>query len=316
MKMRILLTGKSGQIGHDLALLLPRLGESVAMDRTSLDLADSTALRRVVRDLRPDLIVNAAAYTAVDKAESEPALAHAVNAGAPAVLAEEAKRLGAVLVHFSTGYVFDGAKRSPYLETDPTAPLNVYGKTKLAGEQAILNIAPAYLLFRTSWVYATRGRNFLLTILRLATEREELRIVNDQVGAPTSSAAIASATVKILQRIFDAKPVTSRFADFTGIYHLTAAGETSWHGFAQAILEECSRPNLLGPWYRSATAGRPLVACRLLPIATADYPTPTQRPLYSVLSNAKLQHVFRFHLPDWRTALSQALRPSQGCQNQ
>jgi dTDP-4-dehydrorhamnose reductase len=224
------------------------------------------------------------------------------------VLAEEAKRLGAILVHYSTDYVFDGAKRSPYLETDPAAPLNVYGKTKLAGEQAIQHIAPAHLLFRTSWVYATRGRNFLLTILRLAAEHEELRIVSDQVGAPTSSAAIACATVKILQHILDAKPAASRIAEFSGIYHLTAAGETSWHGFAQAILDESSHPDSLGPWFRSATAGRPLVARRLLPIATADYPTPAQRPMYSVLSNAKFQDVFRFQLPDWRTVLSQTLR--------
>ena len=205
MKPRILLTGKNGQVGHDLHNLLPRLGEVVAFDRQQLDLSHSG--RNSPRDSRnsPDLIVNAAAYTAVDQAEKEEALARAINADAPAIIAEEAKRIGAAVVHYSTDYVFDGTKNSPYDENDRPNPLNVYGKTKLAGEQAIRESGAHHLIFRTAWVYSTRGKNFLRTILRLATERDEIRIVNDQTGAPTWSREIASASVQVLQRILDRK---------------------------------------------------------------------------------------------------------------
>jgi dTDP-4-dehydrorhamnose reductase len=303
MKPTILLTGKSGQVGGELLSLLPRIGETIAPGRADLDLADPAAIRRVVRELRPALIVNAAAYTAVDQAESEEARAHAVNAVAPGILAEEAKTLGVMLVHYSTDYVFDGAKRSPYEESDPTGPLGAYGRTKLAGEEAIRATGAAHLIFRTEWVYARTGRNFLLTILRLATQREELRIVSDQTGAPTWSRMIAAATVRILERC-----PASELAERSGIYHLTAAGETTWYGFARAILEECADPARLDPWFTQATAGRRLMAKSVLPIATLDYPTPAWRPPYSVLSNRKLRQTFALELPDWRAQLHRAMR--------
>jgi len=197
---KILLIGKTGQVGRDLAPLLAQLGDLASLDRQQLDLANPDEIRRVIRAASPDLIVNAAAYTAVDRAESEPAVARAINAVAPGLMAEEAKRTGALLVHYSTDYVFDGTKRTPYEEHDPTNPLNVYGKTKLEGERAIQQVDPDYLIFRTAWVYAREGRNFLLTVLRLATEKQELRIVRDQRGAPTSSDEIAVATAKVLQK--------------------------------------------------------------------------------------------------------------------
>jgi len=298
----ILLTGKSGQVGGELFPLLERLGEVAAPAHAELDLADPSSIRRVVRELRPSLIVNAAAYTAVDQAESDEPRARAVNAVAPGILAEETKSLGALLVHYSTDYVFDGSQRSPYEESAPTSPLGVYGRTKLAGEDAIRSSGAAHLLFRTAWVYGTSGKNFLLTILRLASQREELRIVSDQSGAPTWSRAIASTTASILHRF----PLAA-LAEQTGIYHLTAAGETTWYDFARAILEDCSDPSRLGPWFAHATSGRPLIAKSILPISTADYPTPARRPAYSVLSNRKLLQTFSLALPDWRSQLRQAL---------
>ena len=303
MKPAILLTGKSGQVGGALLSLLPRIGETFAPGHADLDLADPASIRRVVRELHPALIVNAAACTAVDQAESEEARAHAVNAVAPGILAEEAKALGAMLVHYSTDYVFDGSKRSPYEESDPTCPLGAYGRTKLAGEEAIRATGAAHLIFRTEWVYATAGRNFLLTILRLATQREELRIVSDQTGAPTWSRMIAAATARILER-----SPAAELAERSGIYHLTAAGETTWYGFARAILEESADSARLGPWFAQATAGRPLIAKSVLPITTLDYPTPARRPLYSVLSNRKLRQTFALKLPDWRAQLRRAMR--------
>ena len=302
MPTTILLTGKSGQVGGELFPLLQRIGEVVAPSHAELDLADPSSIRHVVRELRPSLIVNAAAYTAVDQAESDEPRAHAVNAVAPGVLAEEAKSLGALLVHYSTDYVFDGSQRSPYEESAPTSPLGVYGRTKLAGEDAIRSSGAAHLLFRTAWVYGTTGKNFLLTILRLASQREELRIVSDQSGAPTWSCAIASATASLLHRFPPAA-----LAERTGTYHLTAAGETTWYDFARAILEDCSDPSRLGPWFAQATSGRPLIAKSVLPISTAEYPTPARRPAYSVLSNRKLFQTFALALPDWRSQLRQAL---------
>ena len=303
MRPRILLIGKNGQVGGELGRLLPYLGETVSLGRQELDLTDSLAIRRVLRDLRPNLIVNAAAYTAVDQAESNPEAASAINTDAPAVIAAEAKELGAVLVHYSTDYVFDGDKKFPYEEADSPNPINVYGRTKLAGEQAIQEVGLPHLIFRLEWVYATRGKNFLLTILRLATQREELRIVDDQVGAPTWSRTIALATMRILDRVCSPGLKISRIEEFSGIYHLTATAQTTWYGFAQAILEECAAAKDPDPWLPLATAGKPLVCQRVLPIATSDYPTPARRPPYSLLSNAKLRRVFGIELPDWRTQL-------------
>jgi dTDP-4-dehydrorhamnose reductase len=302
-KPRILLTGKTGQVGSALVPLLDRMGQLTALDRRELDLGKPEQIRRAVRAVRPELIVNAAAYTAVDRAESDGATAQAINSAAPAVLAEEAKRLGALLVHYSTDYVFDGTKRSPYVEDDPLNPLNVYGKTKLAGERAIQEIGPPHLIFRASWVYAPRGRNFLLTVLRLATEKEELRIVRDQTGAPTSSQAIAAATCSVLSKIrADANSLQSR-PEAKCIYHMTAGGETSWYGFAELILELASSQSPARDWLAAATSHRPLMARRIVPISTEEFPTPARRPAYSVLANRKLNETFGVRLPHWQEQL-------------
>ena len=306
-KPKILLTGKTGQVGRELARLLDRVGEVTALDRQQLDLTKPEEIRQVVRGMRPDLIVNAAAYTAVDRAESEEAAAEAINAVAPGVLAEEAKRVGALLVHYSTDYVFDGTKRRPYEENDPTNPLSVYGRTKLAGERAIQQADPPYLIFRTAWIYAREGRNFLLTILRLATEKEELRIVRDQTGAPTSSEEIAVATVKVLEEIRKPAANVRRWPEIRGIYHMTAGGETNWYEFAKLILELAASQSRPQAWLAAATLGRPLMTRRIVPIATEEYPTPARRPLYSVLSSKRLNHEFGVTLPDWETQLRAVL---------
>jgi dTDP-4-dehydrorhamnose reductase len=321
MKRAILLTGKTGQIGSQLHGLLAPLGPVFAPGRPELDLAQPDSVRRAIRKLQPQLIVNAAAYTAVDAAESDGSTAFAVNAEAPALLAEEAKRVSALLVHYSTDYIFDGAKRSPYTESDPTTPLNVYGKSKLAGEQAVRDSGAAHIIFRTSWVYATRGKNFLLTILRLATEREELRVVSDQIGAPTGVDDIALATTKVLAGVFEPGspstaelPPTSgsrRAAEISGTYHMTAAGETTWYEFAKAILEKACQASPSLPWFSTATKGRPVIAKRVVPISTAEYPTPARRPAYSVLSNSHLQKTFGIALPDWRTQLHRCFEPKK-----
>jgi dTDP-4-dehydrorhamnose reductase len=303
MKPKILLTGKGGQVGSELHCLLPRLGDLVAPDRRELDLLDPDSIRRVVRDIRPQLIVNAAAYTKVDAAESDEANAHAVNAIAPAVLAEEAKKLGAVVVHYSTDYVFDGAKATPYDEIDPANPISVYGKTKLAGEQAIRSSGVPHLIFRTAWVYATRGRNFLLTILRLATEKEELRIVRDQTGAPTCASEVAAATSKILAGICERNNGGPLFPEVSGTYHMSAAGQTTWHDFAKTILEAAGATSHNIVWLAAATGGRPLIARRVIPISAEEFRSPAHRPAYSVLSNTRLFQTFGVALPDWRTQL-------------
>src|SRR5258708_4836808 len=268
MKLTILLTGKTGQLGSELDRLLPKLGEVIAPDRKDLDLREPEKIRQIMRDARPQLVVNAAAYTAVDAAETDQPNALAVNTEAPRMLAVEAKKLGAMLVHFSTDYVFDGSKKAPYVETDPPNPLNAYGKTKLTGEQAIRDSGAAHLIFRTSWVYATHGRNFLLTILRLATEREELKIVGDQVGAPTCAFDLAEATMRIVAGIIAGTKSQLTFPEASGTYHMTAAGQTTWYEFANAILDEALRAPEDLPWLASATNGRPLIARPLLPIAT------------------------------------------------
>lgn len=282
--MRILLTGCSGQVGYELERSLQGLGEVVAVDRARMDLSDLNQVRAVIRDVRPQLIVNPAAYTAVDQAESEPALAFRINAEAPGVMAEEARRLGAALVHYSTDYVFPGTEPGARAETDATGPVNVYGASKLAGEQAIAASGAAHLILRTSWVYGLRGRNFLLTMLRLARERDELRVVADQHGAPTWSRTVADTTVTILAqaRVHAFDP--GWWQEYGGIYHLSSQGQTTWFGFTQAIVEQAG------------------LACRVVPIASAEYPTPARRPQYSVLSSRRLVERFG-HVPDWQEAL-------------
>jgi dTDP-4-dehydrorhamnose reductase len=279
---RVLLTGVAGQLGHELARLLPALGDTIALDRTRLDLTDTASIRRVVRDARPDLIVNAAAYTAVDRAEAEPEIAHAVNARAPEVLAEEAHRIGALLVHFSTDYVFDGSASEPYREDAPVNPINVYGASKLAGERAVTAAAPRALVLRTSWIYGMHGHNFLLTMRRLARERDEIRVVDDQHGTPNWSRSLASATVAILDR---SRAELYRGA---GIYHLCSAGQTTWCGFARALLAD-------------------LPDVRVIPITTADYPTPARRPRFSVLDASRLAKIFGVSMPHWEHDLRSCL---------
>jgi len=284
---RILLTGMNGQVGWELQRTLPTLGEVIALDRRGLDLADPDSIRRIVRDHKPNLIVNAAAYTAVDKAEEESDLAMAINGRAPGILAEEAKRLGAALVHYSTDYIFDGNKTTPYTEDDTPKPLNVYGKTKLAGEQAIHAVGAPYLIFRTSWVYGARGKNFLLTILRLARERDELKIVDDQIGSPTWCRLIAQMTAHVLTHVC-CHGMALR--DFSGIYHFTATGKTSWFEFASLILEWAK----MKPDYKIKSLRR---------ITTGEYPTAAARPLYSAMSNNKIAEKFSLNIPTWQHML-------------
>jgi len=303
MKPVILLIGTNGQVGRELNRMLPSLGDVTALDRQRLDLSKPEEIRNVIRAVRPTLIVNAAAYTAVDKAESDEAAARAVNAEAPAIMAEEAKKIDASIVHYSTDYVFDGSKTTPYDENDPTNPQNMYGKTKLEGEHAIQQSGVPYLIFRTAWVYATQGRNFLLTILRLATQREELKIVRDQVGAPTWSAEIALATMRVLTNIYGGEKDRPSVSEVSGIYQMTAAGETSWYEFTKAILEEATKVNVEAPWFKAATNNLPLIVRRVVPIATNEYPTPARRPAYSVLSNERLARTFGVTLPDWQTQM-------------
>jgi dTDP-4-dehydrorhamnose reductase len=293
--MRILLTGIQGQVGWELRRTLAPLGEIHGFDRSGLDLTDPDAIRRVVRGVAPTLIVNAAAYTAVDKAEAEPDLATAINATAPGVLAEEARRVGAAVVHYSTDYVFDGEKEGPYVEDDAPRPLGVYGRSKLAGEDAVRASGAPHLILRTSWVYGARGRNFMLTMLRLARERDELRVVDDQFGAPTWCRMIAEATALVVARC---RPGSRdlELSKVSGLYHLSAAGRTSWHGFATAILEDAA----------ALSFGR-LRARRVAAIVAADYPTPAARPRNSRLSNVKLQRVFGIVLPEWEDSLSRCL---------
>ncbi len=303
MKPVILLTGKNGQVGGELLPFLPQLGEMVALGRDQMDLSKPDDISRTIREVRPQLIVNAAAYTAVDQAEADVAIAHAINAEAPRLMAEEARKIGAVLVHYSTDYVFDGAKRAPYDEADSANPMNVYGKTKFAGEQAIRTSGVAHLIFRTAWVYATRGRNFLLTILRLATEREELRIVSDQVGAPTCASDVAAATSKILTGICERNHGEFVFSEVSGTYHMSAAGQTTWYDFAKTVLEKAGATSQGLVWLAKATHGRQLIARRVVPISTEEFRSPTQRPVYSVLSNSRLIQTFGVALPDWHTQL-------------
>jgi len=312
-KPRILLLGKTGQVGQELATLLDGMGQLTSLDRQHLDLSHPDEICRVIRSVGPDLIVNAAAYTAVDRAESDEPAARAVNAVAPGIMADEAKQLGALLVHYSTDYVFDGAKRTPYDEEDPPNPINAYGRTKLEGEQLIQQSGCAYLIFRTAWVYARQGRNFLLTVLRLAAEKEELRIVRDQVGAPTSSREIAAATAKVLSQICCSTNGASPWSATKGIYHMTAAGETTWYDFAGRILELASSRSRSADWFRVATANRPLIARKIVPIATGEFPTAARRPAYSVLADRRLKQAFGINLPHWQMQLRSIFSEEMDC---
>lgn len=291
---RILLTGSNGQVGWELRRTLACLGEVVALDSKAMNLADADAVRKKVREIAPGIVINPAAYTAVDKAEGEAELAHAVNAVAPGILAEEADKLGALLVHYSTDYVFNGSSATPWIEDDVCDPLNVYGATKLAGERAIQATGCRHLIFRTSWVYGARGSNFLLTMRRLMRERPELKIVSDQVGAPTWCRDLAEATAQVLSQTLSPASGFGQ-AQPWGVYHMTNAGETSWHGFAQAIQQ-------LDPHKDQARA-----LARLHPIPSSEYPTPALRPLNSRLDNDKLERTFALRLQDWRAALALCL---------
>lgn len=281
--MKILVTGKNGQVGHALLTSLTGLGQVMALDRNQLDLADLDAVRHTVRALAPDLIINAAAYTAVDQAETESALAMRINGEAPGVLAEEAKKIGAALIHYSTDYVFDGSKQGAWTEDDTPAPLSVYGRSKLAGEQAIAATGVAHLILRTSWVYGLHGKNFLLTMLRLAQTRPELSIVDDQFGAPTWSRSIAEATAQIVRQ-------RAAISEHSGVYHMSAGGRTSWYGFARKIFDHPSMQH------------KPLLHA----IPTADYPLPAKRPQNSELDTTRFQQTF-CSLPQWDDALALCL---------
>jgi dTDP-4-dehydrorhamnose reductase len=292
--MRLLVTGARGQVGWELARSLMPLGEVVALERSACDLARPESLAAVVERVAPEVIVNAAAYTAVDKAEEEEALATTINGTAVGVLAEAARRRGALFIHYSTDYVFDGAGEAPVAEDAPPCPVNAYGRSKLAGEAAVRESGADALVLRTTWVYAARGRNFLRTMLRLAAEREELRVVADQVGAPTWARNIADATAQLIPRAL-AERRAGRFAP--AVLHVTNGGQTSWHGFAAALIEEARRlrPDL------------GLKVQRVLPIATADYPLPALRPANSRLDNGALARRYGIALPPWEQAMARCL---------
>lgn len=294
---RILLTGKNGQVGWELQRTLAPLGQVIALDAAELDLADADAIRRKVREIRPHIIVNPAAYTAVDKAESEPELAMAINGVAPGVFAEEAKKLGAFLIHYSTDYVFDGAKKGAYVEDDAPNPLSEYGKSKLAGEQAIRAADCNHLILRTSWVYGARGKNFLLTMLRLAKERSELRIVDDQIGAPTWCRSLAEITAQILAQLHAPGATQEDMGRVSGTYHLTSADSVSWYGFAAEIIRQ---------------AGIQPVP-KLVPIPSQEYPTPAVRPMNSVLSNDKLLRTFGLQAGSWQGNLRLCMQEKGSC---
>ena len=292
---KILLTGKQGQVGWELQRTLLPLGQVIAVDVSDLDLTQPDAIRNMVQAVRPDVIVNPAAYTAVDKAELEPDLAMAINGIAPGILAEEARKLGALLVHYSTEYIFDGRKPGAYTEEDAPKPLNVYGKSKLAGERAIRTSGCNHLILRTSWVYGARGSNFLLTMLRLAKERPELRVVNDQIGAPTWCRALAETTALMLGQLFAPHAAADAVLNASGTYHVTSSGSVSWHGFASEILQLAN------------TNPMPQV----VPIPSAEYPSPAQRPANSVMSCDKLLNTFGLSAGDWRDNLQLCLQDAR-----
>ena len=286
---RILLVGKIGQVGYELRRTLAPIAQVIAVDYPNIDLTDGASIRKWVRETAPAVVINAAAYTAVDKAETEPDRCHQINALGPGILAEETKRSDALLVHYSTDYVFDGAKKTPYTEQDSPSPLGVYGRSKLAGDQAVQQADGNFLIFRLCWVYGARGQNFMLTILRLAREREKLRVVCDQFGSPTWSRMIAETTTLALKQVLGAPDP----AAYKGIYHLAASGHTSWHGFAEAIV------GLMPPEGKK---------CKIIEaITTPEYPLPATRPPMSVLSCERLQRTFALQLPPWQESLRQVL---------
>ncbi|MDF5735645.1 MULTISPECIES: dTDP-4-dehydrorhamnose reductase [unclassified Nostoc] len=285
MSKSILLIGSNGQVGKELQQILPSYGDVISVTRPTIDLTQSDTLRSIIRSKQPQIIINAAAYTAVDKAESEPELATAINATAPLILAEESQKLGAFLIHISTDYVFDGNGCSPYQETYATNPLSVYGKTKLAGEEAIRETCAHHLILRTAWVYGTFGKsNFVKTMLRLGAERQELRVVADQIGSPTWAQDIATVIAQIIPQL-----------TISGTYHYTNSGVASWYDFAIAIFEEAQQ------------LGFPLKVERIVPITTAEYPTPARRPAYSVLACGKISPILGTYPPHWRQRLRQML---------
>lgn len=288
---KILLFGKVGQVGWELRRTLAPMSQLTCVDYPDVDFTAPESIRRHIANAAPDFIVNAAAYTAVDKAESESALATTINTDAPGLMAEEAKKRGALLVHYSTDYVFDGTKTTPYVEEDRPNPLGAYARTKHAGDEAIRQSGCDHLIFRLCWVYGARGGNFMLTMQRLAREREKLRVVGDQVGCPTWSRMIAETTALALRQVQTADDAHA----LSGTYHLCSSGQTSWHGFANAIID------LMPPDTRK---------CREVEaITSAEYPTPTKRPAYSVMSGAKLERTFGLRLPDWHESLRQVVEP-------
>jgi dTDP-4-dehydrorhamnose reductase len=296
--VKILLTGRNGQVGWELRRALAPLGEVIACDRERADLSKPDTLAALVDAVRPDVIVNAAAYTAVDQAEKDEALADCVNAQAVGVLAQAARKHDALFLHYSTDYVFDGTSATPYTESADVAPLNAYGRTKLAGEQAIASAGGDWLTLRTTWVYGVRGRNFLRTMLRLAAERETLRVVADQTGTPTSARMIADLTAQVVAKA-QRERADGTFA--SGLFHFTAGGQTSWHGFASAIIGA------------ARDSGRfPVVTKSIEPIASHEFPTPAARPQFSVLDNTRFDQRFGLHRMDWRDALSLVMDDLQG----
>jgi dTDP-4-dehydrorhamnose reductase len=289
--MKILITGKTGQVGWELNHMLSKTNTVFAMGRDQMDLSKPETLGSVIQEVQPDIIINAAAYTAVDKAESEPELAMTVNGVAPGMIAEEARKIGAGMIHFSTDYIFDGKATSPYKEEDPACPLSVYGKSKLAGENAVIQADIAHIIIRTGWVYSLRSNNFLLTMQKLAQTRKQISIVNDQTGAPTWTKAIAKGTAQILERSLKRSITNPQTITGLGVFHMTCSGETSWFGFANKIFE------LSGLSENT----------ELLPIPTTDYFAPAVRPKYSLLSNRKLKQVFHYEMPHWQDSLWECL---------
>ncbi len=285
----ILVIGKTGQVGWELNRTLAPLAQIQSIDYPEIDLCNGDSIRDHIRQKRPGVIINAAAYTAVDRAETEEEKARLINGVAPGIIAEEARKIGALIVHYSTDYVFDGTKSSAYLETDAPNPLGAYGRTKNLGDQAVISAGADYLIFRLCWVYGARGQNFMLTMMRLAREREHLRVVSDQVGCPTWSRMIAEVTASALGSALHSQ----ERRQFNGVYHLAASGQTSWHGFASSIIE------LMPQEGRKCS--------RVEAISTAEYPTPSKRPAFSVLDCSKLQNTFGLRLPDWQHSLRQVL---------
>jgi dTDP-4-dehydrorhamnose reductase len=289
--MKILLTGKTGQVGWELNHILSKTNTILSMGRDQMDLSKPEMLGPVIQKVRPDIIINAAAYTAVDKAESEPELAMTVNGIAPGVIAEEARKIGAGMIHYSTDYVFNGKATSPYKEEDPTCPLSIYGKSKLTGENAVTQAGIAHIIIRTGWVYSLRSSNFLLTMQKLVQTRKQIKVVDDQIGGPTWARSIAEGTTRILERGFKGGATIPQVFNGSGVFHMTCGGETSWFGFANKIFE------LSGLSENT----------ELISIPTTDYPTPAVRPQYSRLSNRKLKQIFHYEMPQWKDALRECL---------